>query len=272
MAIDPTSPVPKYSQLRDILLDWIVETGLSVDDPIPSERELGVRYGLSRMTVRQTIDLLVSEGKLYRVPGKGTFVARPKIEMSLALASFTEDMRARGFRPGSQDLLRRVVPASGGTARAMGLPPEAPVHHIERLRTADDEPMAVERSNIPVDLAPDLDRHPLTGRSLYSVLEQEYGIILDSASRPSRPGSATPPTPSCSGCPRAARCCPCGGAVSPTAAAWNSRSRATARTATPSTPVSIPDVRAAPDQRPGPPRTAVRASTTSDPFTSGRNP
>ncbi|MFB9803474.1 GntR family transcriptional regulator [Streptomonospora salina] len=192
MAIDPTSPVPKYAQLRDLLLDWVVETGLSVDDPIPSERELGERYGLSRMTVRQTVDLLVSEGKLYRVPGKGTFMARPKIEMSLALASFSEDMRARGFQPGAQDLVRRVLPASGGTARAMGLEPETPVHHIERLRTADGEPMAVERSNIPVDLAPGLDTHSLAGRSLYGVLEQEYGIILDSGEQTIEAGVCDP--------------------------------------------------------------------------------
>ncbi|ASU85466.1 GntR family transcriptional regulator [Nocardiopsis gilva YIM 90087] len=180
MAIDPASPVPKYVQLRDLLLDWIVETGLSVDDPVPSERELGARYELSRMTVRQTIDLLVSEGKLYRVPGKGTFVARPKIEMALALASFTQDMVARGYQPGARDLVRRIVPASGHVARMMDIEPGAPVHHIERLRTADDEPMAVERSNIPVSLAPNLDSYSLSGRSLYQILEQEFGVLLDS--------------------------------------------------------------------------------------------
>jgi GntR family transcriptional regulator len=192
MAIDPTSPVPKYAQLRDLLLDWIVEAGLSVDDLVPSERELGVRYGLSRMTVRQTIDLLVAEGKLYRVPGKGTFVARPKIEMALALASFTEDMRARGFTPGSRDLSRRIGPASGGTARMMDIPQGTPVHQIERLRTADGEPMAVERSSVPVSIAPHLDTFSLSGRSLYSILEEEFGIILDSGEQTIEAGVCDP--------------------------------------------------------------------------------
>ncbi|WP_344969710.1 GntR family transcriptional regulator [Salinactinospora qingdaonensis] len=180
MEIDPRSPVPKYAQLREILLDWIEESRLGVDDAVPSERELGLTYGLSRMTVRQTLDQLVDEGKLYRVPGKGTFVARPKIEMSLRLASFTEDMRARGFEPGSQDLARRVAPASGHLARVLGVAPGDPIHHLERLRTADGEPMAVERSNIPLALAPELDRHSLAGRSLYRLLEQEYNLLLDS--------------------------------------------------------------------------------------------
>ncbi|WP_017593442.1 GntR family transcriptional regulator [Nocardiopsis potens] len=192
MEIDPASPAPKYAQLRELLLDWIVEAGLGVDDLIPSERELGRKYGLSRMTVRQTIDIMVSEGKLYRVPGKGTFVCRPKIEMPLALASFTEDMRARGFVPGSRDLSRRSAPASPHTARMLDVPPGTPVHHIERLRTADGEPMAVERTMLPLSLLPGLERIALTGRSLYEVLEEEFGILLDSGEQTIEAGLCDP--------------------------------------------------------------------------------
>ncbi|GAB3486407.1 GntR family transcriptional regulator [Nocardiopsis coralliicola] len=180
MEIDPSRPAPKYAQLRDVLVDWIAEAGLGVDDPIPSERELGRQYGLSRMTVRQTIDAMVAEGKLYRVPGKGTFVSRPKIEMPLELASFTEDMRARGFTPGARDLSRRTAPAGPHIARTLDVAPGTPVHHIERLRTADGEPMAVERTALPLSLLPGLEDAPLTGRSLYRVLEEEYGVLLDS--------------------------------------------------------------------------------------------
>src|SRR5262247_1041326 len=107
--IDPRSPVPKYFQLREILLDLIDSGELPLDTPIPSERELCRRHGLSRMTVRQALDHLVTEGRLYRVPGKGTFVARPKIEMPLRLVSFTEDMRNRGLEPGARDLARRTI-------------------------------------------------------------------------------------------------------------------------------------------------------------------
>ncbi|TQN30457.1 GntR family transcriptional regulator [Haloactinospora alba] len=192
MAIDSASPVPKYSQLRELLLDWITEARLPVDEPIPSERELGDRYGLSRMTVRQTLDLLVSEGKLYRVPGKGTFVARPKIEMSLALASFTEDMRARGYEPGARDLSRRVGPVSSHTAQVMGIEPGSLVHHIERLRTADNEPMAIERSNIPVSVVPDLDQYSLSRRSLYQILEEEFGLLLDAGEQTIEAGICDP--------------------------------------------------------------------------------
>lgn len=192
MRIDPRSPVPKYFQLREILLDLIEERELPFDAPIPSERELGQRYGLSRMTVRQAVDHLVSEGRLYRVPGRGTFVARPKIEMHLRFASFTEDMLARGRQPGARDLGRRTVAASGHLARALNLEPGAEVHYIERLRTADGEPMAVERSHIPAAVAPDLLDQPLVDRSLYQLLEHEYGVVLDSGEQTIEAGIADP--------------------------------------------------------------------------------
>lgn len=170
--------MPKYYQLREILLD-LIEHELAVDSPVPSERELAARYGLSRMTARQAVEHLVSEGRLYRVQGKGTFVARPKIDMPLRLTSFTEDMRARGLTPGARDLGRRVVPATAAVARELSLSTGAAVSVIERLRTADGVPMALERSHIPVELAPDLLERTLENRSLYEVLANEYGLVLD---------------------------------------------------------------------------------------------
>ncbi|MBX6767059.1 MAG: GntR family transcriptional regulator [Actinomadura rubrobrunea] len=178
-AIDPHSPVPKYSQLRAILLEMIESEELPVDAPIPSERELCVRYGLSRMTVRQGVDQLVSEGRLYRVPGKGTFVARPKIEMPLRLVSFTEDMLERGMRPGAIDLDRRTIAADAHLARLFDVEPGTRIHVIERLRTADGQPMALERSHILASLAPDLLDRRLADRSLYGVLEAVYGVVFD---------------------------------------------------------------------------------------------
>ncbi|GAA4062717.1 GntR family transcriptional regulator [Nonomuraea sp. NPDC050663] len=177
--IDPDSPVPKYFQLREILLDLIENNELSIGAAIPSERELCQRFGLSRMTVRQAVDHLVSEGRLHRVPGKGTFVARPKIELALQLTSFTDDMRARGLVPGSRDLDRRVVRASAHLAKELGIQPGDEVHFIERLRTADGEPLAIERAHIPVYLAPDLGDYDLAERSLYELLEKRHGLVMD---------------------------------------------------------------------------------------------
>lgn len=175
--IDVHSPVPKYSQLRTILLDVIADA--AVDDPAPSERELMARFGVARMTVRRAVDHLVAEGRLYRVQGKGTYVARPKIEMPLRLSSFTEDMHARGLRPGSRELDRRVVRAGRTLAASLQIGLDADVVVLERLRLADDVPMAIERCHVPAALAPGLVAADLTNRSLYTYLEEQHGIVLD---------------------------------------------------------------------------------------------
>ena len=175
--IDISSPVPKYSQLRTILLDVLAEA--AVDDPAPSERELMARFGVARMTVRKAVDHLVAEGRLYRVPGKGTYVARPKIDMPLRLSSFTDDMRARGLHPGSRELDRRVVRAGRTLAASLQVGIDAEIVLLERLRLADDVPMAIERCHVPAAVAPGLATADLTNRSLYAYLEQEHGIVLD---------------------------------------------------------------------------------------------
>lgn len=175
-SIDPRSPVPKYSQLRAILLDLLADA--AVDAPAPSERELMARFGVARETVRKAVDHLVAEGRLYRVQGKGTYVARPKIEMALGLTSFTEDMRARGLRPGALELDRRVITAGRTLAAALAIAPTDEVVVLERLRLADDMPMAIERCHVPVAVAPGLASADLTDQSLYDYLER-HGVILD---------------------------------------------------------------------------------------------
>lgn len=203
LRIAETSPVPKWQQLHDILLDLIVGE-LSVDAMVPSERQLAQRFGLSRMTARQALDHLVSAGWLYRVQGRGTFVARPKIDMPLRLASFTEDMVERGLRPGATDLDSRTVRANAALARQLSLRTGQRVHVIERLRTADGLPMAIERFHLPAMLAPDLLAHRLTGRSLYALLEQEYGIVPDEGTQTIAAGTVEPADGRLLGLPRSA--------------------------------------------------------------------
>jgi GntR family transcriptional regulator len=179
-SINPRSPVPKYTQLRDII-GSLIDSELAPDEPIPSERELGERFAVSRMTVRQAIDQLVNEGRLYRVPARGTFVARQKLEVPMRLTSFSEDMRARGMEPGSRVLAVRTVRASADVAEALGLDRGGEVHVVERLRTADGSPMAIERSQIDARRAPGLPAHQLETGSLYAILEQDYGLVVDGA-------------------------------------------------------------------------------------------
>jgi GntR family transcriptional regulator len=186
--IDPRSPVPKYFQLREILVS-LIDSELAPDAAIPSERELAERYALTRMTVRHAIDQLVSEGRLYRVAGRGTFVARSRIVTQLTLTSFTEDMRALGLRPGAVTLSASRRPA-GAIGAELGLPADAEVHLLERLRTADGVPMALERTHLPAALTPGLLDADLSDRSLYALLAERYGLLPDRGEQTIQAGTA----------------------------------------------------------------------------------
>ncbi|MEU1275363.1 GntR family transcriptional regulator [Streptomyces sp. NPDC005799] len=172
--INPHSPLPKYTQLRGILLEMLA-TELEVDDPIPSERELQERFGLSRMTVRKTVDQLVADGALYRVAGRGTFVSSTKANVQLRLSSFSEDMIARGMRPTQRTLRLEEMPAPAYLAHHLQIPEGDPMYLLERIRCADGRAVCVERSHMPARLLPGLIEK-WEDRSLYGLLAQHYSL------------------------------------------------------------------------------------------------
>ena len=112
--------------------------------------------------------------------GKGTYITPPKIEMPLRLSSFTEDVLARGLHPAPRDELdRRVVRAGRTLAASLQVGIDAEIVVLQRLRLADDVPMAMERCHVPAAVAPGLVSADLTNRSLYAYLEQEHVVGLD---------------------------------------------------------------------------------------------
>ena len=159
----------KYLKVRDYLR-IVAEQELQPGDPVPSERDLCDRFGVSRMTVRQAVDALVVEGLLQRVQGSGTFVARPKIDLQVRLTSFSEEMRRRGMSPSVRHLRAETVPADAAVAHALEIAPGDPVVHLHQLRLADEEPMSVEHTWLSAGLVPGLlDGDPPI--SLYAELE-----------------------------------------------------------------------------------------------------
>jgi GntR family transcriptional regulator len=176
MSLDQHSPVPKHQQLREILLDLIESAGAGA--AIPSERELAGRYGVARMTVRQAVESLVAEGRLFKVAGKGTFVAAPKVDLQARLTTFGEEMRRRGMAPSTAVLGFGRTPASAHLARELGGEPGEPLVHLARLRSADGTPMAVERLWLRDRLVPGLVDGP-PPESVYQVLGQRYQLMPD---------------------------------------------------------------------------------------------
>lgn len=172
-------PVPKHLQLRSILLARI-HSELAPDAAIPSERELGLRFGVSRATVREAVGQLCHEGRLYRVRGKGTFVAPPRVESQLHLSSFTDEMRALGHIPTTVVLSAAEQAAPTRAAASLRIGVGDSVYRIERLRIADSVPMALEIGWYPPEPLPGLLGHDLAG-SLYSLFADTYGSAVDSA-------------------------------------------------------------------------------------------
>jgi GntR family transcriptional regulator len=182
----PPEPLPaleskqrKREQLQEILEGIIAS--LEPGALLPSERLLMERYSVARGTVVQAIEALAARGLVYRVQGSGTFVAEPKFRQPLTLTSFTEDMRARGMTPGSVVRNQAIVPAGEVVARHLALVPGTPVVHLERVRTADGEPMALERTHLPAQRLPGLEDADLTDTSLYELLERKWGVRVAEA-------------------------------------------------------------------------------------------
>jgi GntR family transcriptional regulator len=170
---------PKGQALREILEELL--GSLPPGAALPSERELAERYGLARMTVRNEIERLTAEGSVYRLQGRGTFVAEPRIAQAGALTSFTEDMLARGHLPGSRVISSEVVAADGFLAAALELKAGDSCFRLDRVRTADGRPMAIEQVHLPLERFEGIDGVDFAGASLFEVLVDAFGVALGEA-------------------------------------------------------------------------------------------
>lgn len=168
--------VTKYHGVRDQLLDRLDE--MTAGDQLPPERELAQELNVSRMTLRRAIDELVTRGAVRRRHGAGVFALGPKLDQSLMASSFTEDMRARGLRPGARTLDFEVSAAGARIGRRLGIGSTDHITKLTRLRLADDEPIALEELHIPRQLIPDLHAGDLEDRSFYELLVERCGISV----------------------------------------------------------------------------------------------
>jgi len=172
-------PRPKHAQLSDLLAE-LAARELGPGAAIPSERELMATYGVSRATVRKSIDTLITDGLLQRIHGKGTYVATPRLESQLHLASFSQDMRRRGLTPSTRLISIELDEPPADVARALGLGRSGRAWRLDRVRLADGEPIALENGWYPGSLLPGLDRHDLGG-SLYELLTEKFDLSIDRA-------------------------------------------------------------------------------------------
>lgn len=151
--IDKNIPVPMYYQLKNIILDEIMQGTIKSDEMIPTEKELSEMFQLSRTTVRQAILELTQEGYLYRVKSKGTFVSRPKDNQGfiIRLESYAEHMKRLGKVPRTEVLSCKIVKIPSVAIPILKIPANSDVIELSRLRFADEEPIVHTLTYLPYD-------------------------------------------------------------------------------------------------------------------------
>jgi GntR family transcriptional regulator len=179
MALNKDNPIPLYYQLAEWLQEQIRAGLLKPGAQLPSERDLSEQFGISRMTVRQAIAYLVREGVLLVKQGIGTFVSEPKLAHdTLHLLGFTEEVMQQGGIAVSRVLEQRITEAPVSVATGLKLEAAQTVVKIVRLRLAGQIPLLLETIFIPASLCPALENEDLSTKSLYALLEQQYGLRL----------------------------------------------------------------------------------------------
>jgi GntR family transcriptional regulator len=171
--------IPLYIQIAEGLVGQIEAGELAPGDRLPAERELSEKLGVNRMTLRRALRVLEAQGLITRKHGVGTYVAEPKIDRQMdELFRFTRGMQMYGYVPGARVISLEQILVDTALARELAAPVTSLAYRILRLRSINQEPVLIEDYTISARRFPGLDRHDLETRSIYEVIESEYGVAI----------------------------------------------------------------------------------------------
>ena len=174
--LERNNPKPLYQQLRDILIDAIDSGKWGPNEQIPSENTLSTTYGLSRMTVRAVLTDMVKEGLLYRVQGKGTFVAEKLVTLSPSYIGIREQLEQMGYEVTTKIIDCGLTPCIGTIAKSLNLPSGSSVFMIKRVRYVKGEPLSIHISYVNPIYSAHLTPEALEKEQLCVLLTQHYGL------------------------------------------------------------------------------------------------
>lgn len=179
MGIDKQSVIPIYHQLAEMLRENILRGKIDMDNPIPSETELAEKYQISRGTVRQALQLLTQEKLIERFPGRGSFVAQPKLEhdVSKAIGFFSQIATDAGLRPAAKIIGQEITKAPDSVAQNLNIKPGDEILHVKRIRYVDDEPWATESTYFANPVMDLLKNEDLT-QSIYGLLQDKFELNI----------------------------------------------------------------------------------------------
>lgn len=170
---------PRHEQISDWLREQIQQGHLQPDEQLPSESQLGEQFDVSRITVRRALQTLESEGLIYRRQGLGSFVKEMRVRQGLVrLTDFVEDMEQAGLEASSRVMRAEQEPVSPDVAAMLDIEAGKAVLRLDRLRLGNGEPIAFDRTWLPVFYAQFLQGHDLEHETIYQILERDYEIPI----------------------------------------------------------------------------------------------
>jgi GntR family transcriptional regulator len=176
------SALPLHTQIRETIRRRVLDGSYAPLTQMPSESQMMEAFGVSRITVRLALADLQREGLIFKVAGKGSFVAKPKAFQSLSrLQGFGEAMAPAGYETYSQVLSAKAVRADEVVAERLRCRPGERVFEIQRLRYLNREPISVDVSYFALALGRRLAREDLPRRDIFAILENDYGLALTHA-------------------------------------------------------------------------------------------
>lgn len=187
--VDKNITTPLHIQLSSIIRKMIEDGELKEGDAIIPERELCSRQNVSRMTVNKAIMGLVSEGILYRVQGKGTFVAKEKKKYEFSnVKGFTDVMKEKGINIRTDILSFEMEVPSDLIKNKLNIKDEnTNVYKIVRLRYTDGEPFGIETVYLSEQMCKGFTKGMLDNNSLYKMLSENYNYKITKARQTMEP-------------------------------------------------------------------------------------
>jgi GntR family transcriptional regulator len=176
--IRKASSLPYYAQLAEILRGAIRDGDWPPGYALPSEADLCAMFGLSRTAVRQALAELAAEGLVHKEKGRGSFVRGPRAGFVVReVRGFYEEMRDQGKDVTTEVLDLQTVPASADYAALLDVPTGSELIRLERLRSADGEPILLVETFLPSPRFKTILDEDLTTVSLYAHLREHYDVV-----------------------------------------------------------------------------------------------
>jgi len=178
--ISQSKMIPLYYRIYIAIKKEIESGNYKAKSKMPSENELAKNYNVSKMTIRNALSKLEEEGLIYKEVGRGTFISEKKFEMKIRkILSYTDDVINRGFTPSSKEIRKKII-KDLEIAKIMGLPCDASLFELIRIRLADDIPLAIEWAYVNASLCPGIENYDFNGDlSLYKISSEKYGIQIE---------------------------------------------------------------------------------------------